>query len=542
MTVRVLPVGDAALLVELDDGARAVALHADLGADPVPGVGEPVPGARTLLVPFRPGRIGAGDLERELRRRAAAGRAAPDGSAARTVEVPVVYDGADLPEVAAHLGWSVGELVRRHAAATWTVAFLGFAPGFGYLTSDDPDLVVPRRATPRTRVPAGSVALAGPFGGVYPRDNPGGWQLLGRTDAVLWDVDRPEPALWAPGDTVRFVPADADRVGTPRPGRHAGLPTRPRSTDPEPADPRPAGHRLEVVAAGPQALVQDLGRTGAARWGVSGSGAADPRSHRAAQRAVGNPPGTAGIEALGGGLRLRARGRVVVATAGASTATVHPADGGAPREVPPSSPVLLTDGDELALGVPRRGLRTSVAVRGGVDLPPVLGSLSTDLLAGLGPAPLAPGTVLPVAPAPGDTVGLHDGGAPDPHHLPAPGTTTELPVVPGPRDDWFTPEALAVLTAQEWEVTDAADRVGLRLRGAAPLTRTTDARDAELPSEACVTGALQVPPDGQPVLFGPDHPLTGGYPVVATVPTTHTWLLGQLPPGARLRFTVRPPR
>ncbi|MFC7878191.1 hypothetical protein ACFUVW_10310, partial [Isoptericola sp. NPDC057391] len=135
-------------------------------------------------------------------------------------------------------------------------------------------------------------------------------------------------------------------------------------------------------------------------------------------------------------------------------------------------------------------------------------------------------------------VAVHDVGAPDPATLPAPGEVTTLPVVLGPHDDWFTD--VAALLDQEWRVTDRSDRVGLRLDGA-PLTRTPGARGRELPSEGCVTGALQVPPDGLPVLFGVDHPLTGGYPVVAAVASTHLWLLGQLPPGALLRFAAHHP-
>ncbi|MGW6450423.1 5-oxoprolinase subunit C family protein [Isoptericola sp. NPDC055063] len=134
-----------------------------------------------------------------------------------------------------------------------------------------------------------------------------------------------------------------------------------------------------------------------------------------------------------------------------------------------------------------------------------------------------------------------DVGAPDVAALPAPGELTTLPVVLGPHDDWFTADAVERLTGQVWTVTERSDRVGLRLDGAHPLTRTEDAHARELPSEGCVTGALQVPPDGLPVLFGVDHPLTGGYPVVAAVASTHRWLLGQLPPGARLRFVPSHP-
>jgi KipI family sensor histidine kinase inhibitor len=199
-TVRVLPYGDRALLVELPDPAAVGAVRAALERSPLPGQSELVPAARTVLVVLdrRPVETDA----------AAVGRIPlePDAGlvATRQVDLPVVFDGPDLAEVAALTGRPVGALVEALTATEFTVAFGGFAPGFAYLTGLPPELQVPRRATPRTRVPAGSVGLAGPYAGAYPRASPGGWQLVGRTDAVLFDVDRESPALLVPGASVRF--------------------------------------------------------------------------------------------------------------------------------------------------------------------------------------------------------------------------------------------------------------------------------------------------------------------------------------------------
>lgn len=198
--VRVLPYGDRALLVEVPDLDAVAALRAALERTPLPGQEELVPAARTVLVLLdRPPTPGD----------AAAVAALPldpagCGPAARQVELPVVFDGPDLAEVADLTGRPVAALVAALTTAELAVAFGGFAPGFAYLTGLPPELHVPRRATPRTRVPAGSVGLAGPFAGAYPRASPGGWQLVGRTDAVLFDVDRDPPALLAPGTLVRF--------------------------------------------------------------------------------------------------------------------------------------------------------------------------------------------------------------------------------------------------------------------------------------------------------------------------------------------------
>jgi KipI family sensor histidine kinase inhibitor len=201
--VRILPSGDTALLVEVDHLDEALALYRCWAADPPDGVVDLIPAACTVLVVADPALIGLDRLAREL-----AGTRPERGSDADgpLVEVPVRYDGTDLDEVAALLGCSPREVVDRHTGAEWRVAFCGFAPGFAYLACTDGDWNIPRRSTPRTRVPAGSVGLAGTFSGVYPRPSPGGWQLIGRTGATLFDPDHEPPALLTPGTRVRFRP------------------------------------------------------------------------------------------------------------------------------------------------------------------------------------------------------------------------------------------------------------------------------------------------------------------------------------------------
>jgi KipI family sensor histidine kinase inhibitor len=210
--VRFLPMGETAWLVETDDIDAVLALEAALmplvraGEGVWADVDDLVPTARTLLVVARR-TTNLADLASGIR--AAAAGATPhvtsrDGT---VTEIPVRYDGPDLDDVAAHTGLSRDAVVAAHTGTPWRVGFGGFAPGFAYLVGGDPRLVVPRRAEPRTRVPVGAVALAGEFSGVYPRESPGGWQLLGTTDVVLWDVEREPPALLAPGTTVRFTRA-----------------------------------------------------------------------------------------------------------------------------------------------------------------------------------------------------------------------------------------------------------------------------------------------------------------------------------------------
>jgi len=203
---RFLRCGREAVLAEVDDLDAALALYAALREAALPGVTDLVPAARTVLI-----RLDPAVTDPAAVREAVAGLepGGHDHAYAGTVEIPVVYDGPDLPDVAEHLGITPEEVVERHTGTPWTVAFAGFAPGFGYLTGGHPSFDVPRRSSPRTRIPAGSVGLAGRFSGVYPSDSPGGWQLIGTTTSRMWDPARPEPALLLPGARVIFKAVDS---------------------------------------------------------------------------------------------------------------------------------------------------------------------------------------------------------------------------------------------------------------------------------------------------------------------------------------------
>ncbi|HUA31108.1 MAG TPA: 5-oxoprolinase/urea amidolyase family protein [Streptosporangiaceae bacterium] len=535
--MRVRRAGDAALLVAAD--GRADALAAAIVSQHYDGVLDVVPGADTVLITTEPGRA---DLAELAERVAALTPPAAEPGAAALAEIPVVYDGPDLAEVARLTGLSPAEVVARHAAAEYRVGWLGFSPGLGYLTGLDPALTaVPRLADPRVRVPAGSVAIAGGLATVYPTASPGGWRLLGRTSAVLWDADRDPPAMLSPGMRVRFRPVDAlptGLAGAPS-ATSAGEGVRPGRPTGQEIGPGAAGAAVEVVRPGLLATVQDLGRPGYAHLGVPFSGAADQASLRLANRLVGNPDGAAGLELTLGRAVLRFTDGTRVAVTGAtapvavtgSHGTDLAAEAGAPLDVP-------ADG-QLRIGAPAAGLRTYVAVHGGVDAAPVLGSRSADVRSGLGPAPLRPGDLLPVG-APGPAPAGPRPAEPrpaepqpaEPRPLPGSGQPAELRVIPGPRDDWFAPGALDLLCGGTYVVSPASDRTGLRLDGPA-LPR---AHGDELPSEGMVTGSLQVPPGGRPILLLADHPVTGGYPVIAVVASADIGLAAQLRPGSKIKF------
>lgn len=442
------------------------------------------------------------------------------------VELPVVYDGADLDALARMWGITQREVVARHTSTEFRVAFCGFAPGFPYLVGFGRD--VPRRATPRACVPAGSVGLAGRYCGIYPTSSPGGWQLLGTTGAPLFEAERDPPALLPPGTRVRFLDVT--------PGRNGPDPDPSTRTHPAPSRPGqggdrgspvhlqdPAGRALTVVRPGALTTVQDAGRPGLAHLGVPRSGALDAGAASLANRLVGNPEGTAVLETTVTGVALRAASSLTVAVTGALAAVWVDA-----RPVPWGVSVGLAAGQVVDVGPAQVGVRSYLAVAGGVTVHAVLGSRSTDTLSGLGPPPLREGTIL--------VVGARS------HSVPAADFTLPPPVADpvllritcGPRDDWFGAPGIAGLLAGPYVLSSTSNRIGARLTGP-PVPRLVD---GELESEGMVLGAVQVPPNGQPVVLLADHPTTGGYPVIGVVHPHDLVVLAQTRPGAAVRFVI----
>lgn len=505
------PVGSRALLLEVDSldevlawGRTVAALVAE-GALPAPD--EVVPGAQTLLLDG----VDPAVVLPRLGVLAQPPPASPPGQE-DVVEVPVVYDGADLGDVARWWGVSEREVVARHTRTEFTVAFCGFAPGFAYLVGLDEQ--VPRRATPRPSVPAGSVGLAGRYCGIYPTSSPGGWQLLGTTTVPLFDVDADPPALLPPGARVRFVQVAAHPAPAPTPA------------SPQPADPASAGGRaVTVVRAGALSTVQDRGRVGLAHLGVPRAGPLDRDAARLANRLVGNDEDAAVLETTLSGVAVRAGTALTVAVTGAAAPVLV---GGRPGSW--GVAVAVGEGQLLDVGPAVSGVRSYLAVGGGLAPPAVLGSRSRDTLSGLGPAALADGDVLMVGPVT---------GSPAVVDFTVPRVTTTpivLRVTRGPRADRFGHRGLAALLGSTYELSALSNRVGSRLVGA-PVPQLSG---AELESEGMVLGAVQVPPDGQPVVLLADHPTTGGYPVIAVIDSGDLAMLAQARPGSAVRFVLDP--
>lgn len=543
---RLLPMGDRAVLVEVGSLDEVLALRAALAASRPPGVVDLVPAARTVLVRVEPRVLSLAAARAWIESESHATDAvatepsalseAPSRTEFPVVELAVVYDGPDLDETAALLGLSPAALADQHSAARWTVAFTGFAPGFGYLVSPDWPHDVPRLASPRTRVPSGAVGLAAGFTGAYPRETPGGWRLIATTSAVLFDPDAASPALLEPGARVVFRPERAEAVG-----RSSGEELPARAQPPSPAahpgadaqgDGRgsasgvraqPRQPVVRIVEPGLLATIQDLGRAGAASLGVAPSGALDRGALRTANRLVGNPERAAGIEVTMGGFRAVASDDLWFAVTGAwgpIRLDGHPVD--------PYEAHRWPRGAEVHLDWFAHGARAYLAVRGGFDGRTVLDSRATDLMAGLGPRPLHAGDVVRVrdeATLPIPPTAIAPWSAPHDDEL-----VVEL--APGARADWFTASGLATLYESVWTISHAADRVGVRLDG--PVLER--ARQGELPSEGMVTGALQVPPTGRPTILLADGPVTGGYPVIAVATDAALDAIAQARPGTRIRF------
>lgn len=494
---------------------RAVAALAAAGLE---GVENLHPAYATVGVSFDPRRVTA-EAMRESIAAALREAAALELPPADRVEVPVAYGGEwgpDLEDVARHAGLTPEDVVARHSRATYTVHFLGFSPGFPYLGGLPSELATPRLPTPRPRVPAGSVAIGGAQTGVYPQATPGGWRIIGRTPLALFDPYRPSPALLTLGDRVAFRPLP--------PG--TGVEIEPARLAPSALAGAPVA---EVLRPGLLTTVQDLGRPGSAHLGVARGGAADPVSLRAANLLVGNPEGAAALEITLSGCTLRLLRDAVVAVAGAD---VPLRVRGLPA--PAWQPVAVRAGGVIEVGAAMEGARTYLSVRGGLAVPPVMGSASTHLAGGFGGVegrPLRAGDVLRAGPVTGPT--SRRSVAIEPALRAFLTRADTLLVLPGPHAGALGERALGVLTGAAFSVSARSDRTGVRLTGDPVGTAA-----GTLLTEGVPTGAVQVPPDGQPIVMLADHPTTGGYPQLATVIAADLHRLGQLRPGRSVRFEV----
>ena len=494
------PLGDSAWLVEFpgESGgaalARVTGLADALENDRPAGVLDVVPSFASLAVHFdsADGReilewIGSVSVTDRL----------PVGEERR---IPVCYGGEygpDLEELAASVGLSTEEVIALHSGAVYTVAAVGFSPGFPYLLGLPQRLQVPRRRTPRLAVAAGSVAVAGGQAGIYPFASPGGWQVLGRTGVRLFDPLAARPALLRPGDRVRFVPVENFE----------------REKEISPVAELTGSRWIEVIVPGALTTVQDPGRPGYEASGVSPGGAVDRHALRLANLLAGNEEGAAALEICLSGPVLKFHADAVVALASGT---------GKSRRV--------AAGETVDFSKLTGGVRACLAVAGGLRVPEVLGSAATDLRAGFGGFC---GRALQA----GDRLNFGEAG-----RIPRPGdwhagragrvSEIELRFLPGVQQHWFSDEARRRFRSGIYQLTPLSDRMGARLAGAS----LDLAEPREMVSQPVACGSVQVPPDGQPIILLAGRQTIGGYPQIGHVISVDLPKLARAWPGTSVRF------
>ncbi|HSS45059.1 MAG TPA: carboxyltransferase domain-containing protein, partial [Thermoanaerobaculia bacterium] len=427
----------------------------------------------------------------------------------RALRLPVLYGGEaarELPELSRAAGVSEPEFAARHAGAAYKVAFLGFAPGFAYLTGLPAELQAPRLSTPRTRVPEGSVAIGGEYTGIYPAQMPGGWKVIGRAPVRLFDSRQDPPALFAPGDEVRFEPIGPEEFEWRRQRvfTHEG---------PSAADSGPPLFR--VTGPGLWTSVQGGPRPGGSFYGVPPGGAMDQKALAEGNAVLGNARDAAALEITLSGPELEALADCTVSLAGAGVAVEQ---NGKPLARDGVSRVYR--GDRLGFGAVQYGARSYLCVAGGLGQPSrpepsrrlgvgetVFGAAG----AGRGSRRARLSSVSPVAVWPREL---------------------NIRVVLGPQEDRFEPEGLATFFSSAYRVVSASDRRGVRLEGSVIARKGA----ADIPPEGTALGAIQVANDGLPIVLGPDRPVTGGYTKIATVIGADFPLVAQAAPGTLLRF------
>jgi len=555
MTIRYLAAGDGGLVVEfgatvdvaVNNQVRALALT--LEAARIPGLLEVIPTYRSLGVQYDPARLGVEELRariEEVLTTLDAAQLPPP----RVVRVPTCYGGEfgpDLPFVVEHSGLSEAEVVELHSRTPYHVHMIGFTAGFAYLGGLPEKLHTPRLPSPRTKTPRGAVGIGGSQTGAYAAETPGGWRLIGRTPLPLFDPLRDPPTPMLPGDTVRFDPisrAEYDRLErefqqAADSGQPAARPLgnqatrqlgRSESRDcPVAQSPLTSREAFEVVRAGLLTTVQDRGRIGCQKFGVTVSGAVDEVALRVGNILVGNDQNAAGLEISLLGPRLRFRADAVLALTGAELDA--DLDG---QPVPWYEAFRIRTGQVLDIRHCTKGLRAYLTLGGGIDVLVRLGSCSTSLAAGFGGfegRALRDGDVLSVGPAVGAPVRFAGRGAAT-CWRPEFGSSQTVRIVFGPQEDAFTEMGRRTLVESTYEVSPSSDRMGCRLEG--PAIRHVG--PADIISDWIPLGGIQVPGNGKPIVLLADRQTTGGYTKIATVIGPDIPRVAQLRPGETLRF------
>lgn len=462
-----------------------------------PGITEIIPSYENILVEYQPGKISLSALQ-ELVVKAEHASRLTAGVSGRLVKVPVCYNGVDLPNLSARLELPEAEIIRLHSEREYRVSALGFTPGFPFLSSVDKRLRLPRRGTPRPKVPANTVAMADFQTGVYPSETPGGWHLLGQALRAVYDPHRDDPFLIHPGDRVRFIPTTGEPPPAPKP--LLLLPSNPKYPV------------LQVEAAGLCDIVVDSGRFGLAHFGLARSGPFNWIAAEIANRLVGNPKGAPLLEMQVHGPTFRVLAPTVLAIAGEGCELKVNN-----QTVQPYTSVSVQSGDEVVV-IFAGGQVAYLSAAGGFESELFAGSASVDLNGLIG-EPLRAGEVLGVI----EQLPAWPGRIFSPHWWRP--RITRVPIVPGPQ---FTAEAAYALMEKPFQV-ESGNRMGVILSG-------NTVPGGQIPSEGNPLGAIQITTTGKPIVLLNDRGTIGGYHKPALIPTKYLHRIARLFPGEFVQF------
>lgn len=521
----IYPLSETAVTISfgdrLDDALHQQVLQLDQAIQQQPFAGwvENVPAYASLTVFYQPEKITATNRLTPFEQVCKFLKAALDDVkkavtlTPQVVHIPVCYEAPfapDLDFMADFHGVSQETLIALHQQDTYKVYMMGFLPGFAYIGAVDEKLATPRKTTPRARVPAGSVGIAGRQTGIYPLDSPGGWQIIGKTPLKMLDWGKSDPFLLKTGDLVQFYAISKETFEQWEQTEHGATTFLP---DLDAAD-------ALVLKPGPYSTIQDLGRTGFRAYGVPVGGAMDTYAHQKANALLGNAAQAATIECTMGGLVLQWQKTAKIALAGAGTTSING------QTISLEQVYEVTAQDVLEIRFNQSGMRCYLAVEGGFDSPGILNSKSMNPLIGIG-APLKKGDALYV-----DRNGAR--AIPEKTDWPSPTNTARIRVYRGPEFDWLSPESQARFFTQHYTMSHRFDRMGCHVQSD-PLTFSTT---RELLSTAVAPGTIQCTPAGQLILLLQDCQTIGGYPRVGQIAAVDLPKVAQWAPGEKRIFTM----
>lgn len=530
--MKILIAGDSAVAVRFGDkisediNRQVRAFRSAVRKKEISGVIEYIPTYCSVYVIYDPLVITTDSLIGRLNEIAEEASAAelpePD-----IVEVPVAYggiNGPDLESLAKAHGLTPEEVIKRHSGKDYLVYMLGFTPGFAFCGTVEDEIATPRLESPRLKVPAGSIGIAGKQTGLYAISSPGGWQLIGRSTMRFYDPEKEPPTPVKAGDYVRFVPISAEEFEKHRAEVEAAdNPPDYSSWSPQGTD------AFTVTAPGLLSSIQDRGRRGYQEFGISGAGAMDELAFRLANRILGNDDNAPALEITMAGPVLAAEKELLVSVTGADLSL---SVNGVPADM--YKALRLKKGDVLAFGAPKSGMRAYIAVNGGFSIPPVMGSASTALngkIGGYKGRRLQKGDVLKSRPEniPAST----EGYSADPGDFTLGAVPGEFRVVLGPEDDHFSEKGIDTFFGSEYKLSENCDRMGARLEG--PAVEHNE-KGPGIVSDGISMGAIQIPGNGAPMVLLKDRGTVGGYTKIGTLCTVDTFRFAQCRPGDVVRF------